>query len=114
MAKARKAAVAPAAPTAAPTLGAQLAQVAAPAAPAAPAKAGQADLYVMGKRYRVKAGTKHAHDQHWDLIVAALVNGPQSFSALAALGTTVHASNATPYVRYCVRRGWLVPHQPQA
>ena len=110
MAKARKAATQPAAPT----LGSEIAQATAPAAPKAAPKAVQGDLLVMGKRYRVKTGTKHAHDLHWDAICKALVDGPQSFSNLAALGIPVHTSNATPYVRYCVRRGWLVPHQPQA
>ena len=99
MAKSRK--------SAAPTLGAELAQATEVAAPvAAPT---QSTLYVMGKRYRVKTNTKHAHDQHWALICAALVNGPQPLADLAALGTAVHATNAMPYARYCVRRGWLVP-----
>lgn len=110
MAKQRKVATQPAAPT----LGSEIAQATQPAAPKAAPKAVQGEMLVMGKRYRVKTGTKHAHDLHWDAIVAALVNGPQSFAALAELGKDVHVSNAVPYVRYCVRRGWLVPHQPQA
>lgn len=93
---------------AAPTLGTELVQATQPAAPVAAAPT-QTTLYVMGKRYRVKEGTKHAHDQHWALICAALVNGPQPLADLAALGTAVHATNAMPYARYCVRRGWLVP-----
>lgn len=100
--------------TTAPTLGSEIAQATQPAAPKVAPKAAQGDMYVMGKRYRVKTGTKHAHDLHWDAIVKALVDGPQSFGALAELGKDVHVSNAVPYVRYCVRRGWLVPHQPQA
>ena len=92
------------------TLGAELTQATQPAAPVAAAPT-QTTLYVMGKRYRVKEGTKHAHDQHWALICAALVDGPQPLADLAALGTTVHATNAMPYARYCVRRGWLVPAQ---
>lgn len=102
MAKQRKAA--------APTLGATLAAATQPAAPVATAPT-QSTLYVMGKRYRVKANTKHAHDLHWAAICQALVNGPQPLAALAALGTAVHATNAMPYARYCVRRGWLVPAQ---
>lgn len=96
------------------TLGTELAQAtqAAPAQAQAQAPAQADPMYVMGKRYRVKQGTKHAHDQHWAAIAAALVNGPQPFSQLVAVGLPVHQSNATPYVRYCVRRGWLVPHQP--
>jgi hypothetical protein len=108
MAKQRKTAAAPAAPS----LATELAAVAAPAEkPAAPAAKSTDLMLVMGKRYRVKTNTKHTHDQHWDAICKALVNGPQSFSALVALGTPVHSTNATPYVRYCVRRGWLVQLQ---
>ena len=93
---------------AAPTLADQLVAAGQPAAAPAAAPT-QTTLYVMGKRYRVKEGTKHAHDQHWALICQALTNGPQPLADLAALGTTVHATNAMPYARYCVRRGWLVP-----
>lgn len=93
------------------TIGQQLA-AAVTTAPKAAAPT-QDPILVMGKRYRVKTNTKHAHDQHWDAICKALVDGPQSFSKLAALGLPVHATNSVPYVRYCVRRGWLVA-QPQA
>ena len=99
---------------AAATLGATLAQVTAPvAAPvAAPVQATTATLYVVGKVYRVKANTKHAHDLHWQAIAQAITaQGPQPLPALAALGQAVHPTNAVPYVRYCVRRGWLVPAQ---
>ncbi len=94
--------------TAAPTLGAELAQATELAAPVAQ-PAAPTTLYVVGKKYRVKANTKHAHDQHWDAIAKACVNGPQPLADLAALGIPVHATNAVPYVRYCIRRGWLVP-----
>jgi hypothetical protein len=102
MAKSRK--------SAAPTLGAELAQATEVAAPVtAPEQKADSTLYVVGKKYRVKANTKHAHDQHWDAIAKACANGPQPLADLAALGIPVHATNAVPYVRYCIRRGWLVP-----
>jgi hypothetical protein len=92
------------------TLGAALAGTTTPAAPVQAAAPTTTTLYVVGKVYRVKANTKHAHDQHWAAIAQAITaQGPQPLPALAALGQAVHPTNAVPYVRYCVRRGWLVP-----
>lgn len=97
--------------TTAPTLGSELAQATAPATPTQPAAPKANPLFVLGKKYRVKTNTKHAHDQHWDKIRAMLLDGPASFDQLAKLGEEVHQSNAIPYVRYCARRGWIVLQQ---
>lgn len=90
------------------TIGEQLATAATPKVETPKTTTPKTTIFTLGKKYRVKSNTKHAHDKHWDLMRARLLDGPANFDELAKLGETVHKDNCIPYVRYCARRGWIV------
>jgi hypothetical protein len=101
MAKSRK--------SAAPTLGAELAQateVAAPVATAAP----QADstLYVLGKRYRGRAGHYTALYDIWQGMLPATASKLAAVPEAQVMAITNKTGNGMVPVKYFVARGWFV------
>ena len=57
-----------------------------------------------GQNYKPKANSAQANATTWATIQGALAK-PQTVGSLQALCATQH--NHSPYVGYCIRRGWL-------
>ena len=70
-------------------------------------------LYTAGKPYNVRPNTARNNAAVWQAIQAALAaNG--GTATMAQLTAACQPHNNTPFVGYCLRRGWLVQHKAKA
>lgn len=100
--------------SAAPTLGAELVQATEVAAPVAAAAPVESTLYVLGKRYRGRAGHYTTLYDIWQGMLPATAATLAAHPAAQVMAITNKTGNGLVPVKYFVARGWFVPAEQAA
>ena len=95
--------------SAAPTLGTELVQATQPAAPVATAAPVESTVYVLGKRYRGRAGHYTALYDIWQGMLPATADKLAAVPEAQVPAITNKTGNGMVPVKYFVARGWFVP-----